>query len=141
MISHWLVKTEPEEYSYMDLCQEKKTCWDGVRNYSARNYLQKMKCKDIICIYHTGKERAIIGLGEVCRAAYPDPTADNDTKWLAVDICYKPHTTFEQPVSLAVLRAKKEFKDCLLLKQSRLSVMPLSTLEFASIQKLAKKLL
>ena len=135
--NYWLVKTEPEEYSYTDLCNEKETCWDGIRNYTARNYLNKMQVSEIVCIYHTGKERAIIGLGEVSRAAYPDPK-DTDGSWLAVDIKVKPQTTFTKPVRLVELHKEKGFENCLLLKISRLSVMPLSPFEFKRINELGR---
>ncbi len=135
---YWLVKTEPETYSYQDLVKEKETCWDGIRNFEARNYLRQMKKGDLSFIYHTGKERAIIGIGEVTtKAAYPDPNIlDGKGDWSAIRL--KAKTKLKRPVSLYSLRKDAIFKNCLLLHRSRLSVMPFSDTEFFHIIKLSE---
>ena len=81
----WLVKQEPEDYSWDDLVRDKKTAWTGVRNFQARNNLRNMKTGDAVLFYHSGKEKSVVGIAEVAKAAYPDPTAEDDS-WIAVDI-------------------------------------------------------
>jgi len=131
----WLVKQEPEDYSWDDLVRDKKTAWTGVRNFQARNNLRNMKTGDAVLFYHSGKEKSVIGIAEVAKAAYADPTADDDS-WIAVDI--KPVKRLANPVSLADIRANAKLHDLLLVRQSRLSVMPVSIKDFDEIVRMSR---
>jgi len=99
----WLVKQEPEDYSWDDLVRDKKTAWTGVRNFQARNNLRNMKAGDAVLFYHSGKDKSVVAIAEVAKAAYPDPTADDDS-WIAVDI--KPVKALAKPVSLADMKGQ-----------------------------------
>ena len=132
----WLVKQEPEDYSFDDLIRDKKTAWTGVRNFQARNNLRHMTVGDSVLFYHSGKEKSVVGIAEVAKAAYLDPTA-NDDSWIAVDI--KPVKALPQAVSLADIRANARLGDLLLVRQSRLSVMPVSRAHFDEIVKMSGK--
>ncbi len=124
---HWLVKQEPETYSWTDFVSDGKTDWTGVRNYQARNNLREMKTGDRVLFYHSGKDKAVVGLAEVVKSAYPDPTAD-DEQWVAVDL--KPVKALKSPVPLAAIRYDKRLSQLPLIRQSQLSVMPLTKDEF-----------
>ena len=126
----WLVKQEPEDYSWDDLVRDGRTEWTGVRNFQARNNLRQMKVGDDVLFYHTGKEKSVVGIARVSKAAYPDPTA-GDTAWIAVEI--KPGKRLPNAVSLADIRANKKLNEFLLVRQSRLSVMPVRKDEFDEI--------
>ncbi len=128
--NYWLLKTEPQNYSYEDLCKEGITCWDGVRNFAARKHLLQMKKGEISFIYHTGEERSIVGVGEIMRTAYPDPT-DDTGKWFAVDISAKRR--IQKKLPLEVLRKQTIFQNSPLCKQGRLSVVPIHKKEFLKI--------
>ena len=132
---HWLVKQEPEDYSWDDLVRDGVTQWTGVRNFQARNNLRQMKVGDDVLFYHSGKEKSVVGLARVSKAAYPDPTATEDG-WIAVDI--KPVKKLKQPVSLADIKANAKLREFLLVRQSRLSVMPVSDKEFEEIVGMGK---
>ena len=132
----WLVKQEPEDYSWDDLVRDKKTAWTGVRNFQARNNLRHMNMGDAVLFYHSGKEKSVVGIAEVAKAAYRDPTADDDS-WIAVDI--KPVKRLPKPVSLTDIRANGKLHNLLLVRQSRLSVMPVSNEDFAEILKMSGK--
>jgi predicted RNA-binding protein with PUA-like domain len=132
--SYWLVKQEPEDYSWDDLVRDGLTAWTGVRNFQARNNLRDMKAGDTVLFYHSGKEKSVVGIAEVAKAAYPDPTAD-DESWIAVDI--KPLKRLAKAVTLADIGANPKLRDLLLLRQSRLSVMPVSKTEFDEIVKMS----
>jgi predicted RNA-binding protein with PUA-like domain len=134
--NNWLVKQEPEDYSWDDLVRDKKTAWTGVRNFQARNNLRNMKTGDAVLFYHSGKEKSVVGIAEVAKTAYPDPTADDDS-WIAVDI--KPLKRLAKPVSLADIRANAKLRDLLLVRQSRLSVVPVSKEDFDEIVKMSGK--
>lgn len=127
---HWLVKQEPEDYSWDDLVRDGSTQWTGVRNFQARNNLRQMKAGDAVLFYHSGKEKSVVGVASVSKAAYPDPTA-TEAGWIAVDI--KPLRKLANPVSLADIKANAKLSDLLLVRQSRLSVMPVREAEFESI--------
>jgi len=133
--NYWLVKQEPEDYSWNDLVRDGKTAWTGVRNFQARNNLREMKPDDPVLFYHSGKEKSVIAIAEVARAAYPDPTAD-DESWIAVDM--KPVKALPRAVSLADIRANAKLRDLLLVRQSRLSVMPVSKEDFDEIVKMSR---
>src|SRR5436309_5629470 len=119
----WMVKQEPEVYSWDDLVRDGITQWTGVRNFQARNNLRQMQAGDAVFFYHSGKEKSIIGIAQVAKAAYPDPTAD-DPAWIAVDV--KPVKPLSGPVSLVDIRANSKLRNLLLIRQSRLSVMPVT---------------
>jgi predicted RNA-binding protein with PUA-like domain len=125
--NYWMVKQEPETYSWDDFVEEGRTNWTGVRNYQARNNLREMKTGDRVLFYHSGKEKAVVGLAEVVKSAYPDPTAD-DPQWIAVDL--KPVKPFNAPVPLPAIRYDKRLSGLPLIRQSQLSVMPLTKDEF-----------
>lgn len=132
----WLVKQEPEAYSWDDLVRDRKTEWTGVRNFQARNNLRQMSVGDAVLFYHSGKEKSVVGVASVAKAAYPDPTAD-DPSWIAVDI--KPLKRLSRPVSLAEIRENSKLRDLLLVRQSRLSVMPVTSEEFETIVWMGKR--
>ena len=125
--SHWMVKQEPETYSWDDFVRDGKTDWTGVRNYQARNNLKEMNTGDQVLFYHSGKDKAVVGLAEVVKGPYPDPTA-KDSQWVAVDL--KPIKAFSKPVPLPAIRYDKRLSGLPLIKQSQLSVMPLTRDEF-----------
>ena len=135
MKNFWLVKQEPSSYSWADFVAEKKTSWTGVRNYSARNNLRDMRKGDEVLFYHTGEEKAVIGIAKVTREAYPDSTA-KEGDWSAVDLA--PVRQLPQPVTLQAIKRHKPLKEIRLVRQSRLSVMPLSAKEFRTIVAMAK---
>ena len=125
--SHWMVKQEPETYSWTDFVGDGRTDWTGVRNYQARNNLREMKTGDRVLFYHSGKEKSVVGLAEVVKSAYPDPTAD-DAQWVAVDL--KPVRALKAPVPLAAIRYDQRLSQLPLIRQSQLSVMSLTKDEF-----------
>lgn len=125
-----MVKQEPETYSWDDLVRDGRTDWTGVRNFQARNNLRQMKVGDRVLFYHSGKEKCVVGLAEVARAAYADPTSD-DAQWVAVDI--KPLKPLNQSVPLASIRYHPDLANMPLIRQSQLSVMPLTRKEFETI--------
>jgi len=131
----WLVKQEPEDYSWSDLVRDGKTAWTGVRNFQARNNLRQMAMGDEVLFYHTGKEKSVVGVAQIMKTAYPDPTAD-DPSWVAVDI--KPLKALPRAVSLAEIRSNAKLRDLLLVRQSRLSVMPVGKQEFEEIVQMGK---
>ncbi|MGE0442912.1 MAG: EVE domain-containing protein [Gemmatimonadales bacterium] len=123
MPNYWLLKTEPETYSYDHLVREKRGVWDGVANPVALRNLRGMAAGDECFIYHTGKEKRIVGIAKVAKAAYPDPKA-NDPKLVVVDLV--PVRAVTRPVTLAEIKADKRFADWELVRQARLSVMPVT---------------
>lgn len=126
----WLVKSEPTTYSWSDLVRDGGTRWDGVRNALARNHLAAMKKGDLALVYHSGDDKAVIGIAKITRAAYPDPSAD-DERWLAVDLA--PVKPLPAPVSLAQIKADPKLAGIPLVRLSRLSVMPLEPSAFERI--------
>ncbi len=134
-MTYWLVKSDPETYSIKDLKKDKKTIWDGVRNYQARNYLKLMNIGDKVLIYHSGDDKAIVGLSIVSKDFFPDPTSE-DPNWVAVELTFKEE--FSKKLSLNEIKKIAELKNIALLKQSRLSVMPITKDEFESILKQVK---
>lgn len=131
----WLVKTDPETYSWEMLLKDKFTVWDGVRNYQARNNLKLMKKNDLLLFYHSQVEKAIMGIAKISKEYFPDPTA-KEGDWVAVEI--KPYKTFRQQVTLEDIKKNNKLKAIGLLKQPRLSVMPLTKNEFDEIIRLSK---
>lgn len=121
--SYWLVKSEPSVYSWQDMLRDGVTFWDGVRNYQARNNLQAMKKGDHAFWYHSVGDREVVGVVEVVKEAYPDPTAEGDPAWVVVDV--KPVAELKTPVTLAQIKAEPSLAQIALVRQSRLSVVPL----------------
>ncbi len=130
-MNYWLVKQEPEKYSFDDLVSEGATVWTGVRNYQARNNLREMKTGDRVLFYHSISDKAVVGAAEVSKENFPDPT---DGKWLAVEI--KPLEKFAKAITLDEIKAQESLQNIALIKQSRLSVMPLTKDEYETIIKL-----
>jgi predicted RNA-binding protein with PUA-like domain len=128
-MANWLLKTEPETFSWGDQVKRgpKGEPWTGVRNFTARRYLKEMKTGDQAFFYHTGDEKQIVGIAEVIRESYKDPT-DADGKFLAVDV--KAIEPLRQPVTLAAIKAEPRLKDMALVKYSRLSVQPVTAAEW-----------
>jgi predicted RNA-binding protein with PUA-like domain len=132
---HWLVKQERATYSWDTLVQEKGTAWTGVRNYGARHHLRKMEVGDWVLFYHSGAEKAVVGLARVSRGAYPDPTA-TEGDWSAVDIA--PLKPLQRPVDLPAIKSDTVLKQMPLVRQSRLSVSPLTAAQFERLLALAE---
>lgn len=132
---YWLVKQEPEDYSWDDFVRDGRTAWTGVRNYAARNNLKAMQSGDSVLFYHSGEAKSVVGLARVARAAFPDPTAD-EAGWVAVELT--PVEALPKPVTLAQIKAEASLQKIGLVRQSRLSVMPLQPAEFARIRKLGQ---
>lgn len=130
----WLVKEEPESLSWDQFVREGGAAWTGVRNYQARNHLRAMQPGDRVLYYHSGKRREVMGVAQVRRAAYPDPTA-TEGDWSAVEL--RPDRALARPVSLAELKADPGLRNLPLLRQPRLSVAPLTGAEFRRILELA----
>ncbi len=133
MPRRWLFKTEPDEYSYDDLERDKKVVWEGVGNNQALKNLREVRLGDQILIYHTGNDKAIVGLAEAMNDAYPDPD-ENDEKVMVVDI--KPKRRLARPVTLAEIKASEELKEFDLVRLPRLSVMPVSKEHWEVLQEL-----
>ena len=130
MKNFWLVKQEPSSYSWSDLVAEGETSWTGVRNFTARNNLRKMRKADEVLFYHSGEEKAVVGIAKVMRTAYPDPTA-KEGDWSTVDVAaVKP---LARPVTLREIKGNSRLRGIPLIRQSRLSVMPLAEPEFREI--------
>lgn len=132
-MNYWLVKQEPDAYSFDDFTRDGATDWTGVRNYQARNNLRAMQLGDQVLYYHTGGEKAVVGTAEVSRSEFPDPT---DEKWIAVEI--KPLEKFANAVTLEKIKVAPGLESIALLKQMRLSVVPITHAEFVEIVNLSK---
>ena len=122
-MAYWLAKTEPESYSYDDLQKLGRDRWNGVKNFTALKHMESMKPDDLIFIYHTGKEKAIVGVAKVVSAPYPDPT-ETDSRFIVVDV--EPRYRLNRPVTLKEVKADATFEHWELVRQSRLSVMPVT---------------
>lgn len=135
MKNFWLVKQEPSSYSWADFVGDGKTTWTGVRNFAARNNLRKMRLADEVLFYHSGEEKAVVGIAKVTRTAYPDSTA-KEGDWSTVDLAaVKP---LARPVTLREIKANSRLKGIPLVRQARLSVMPLAEPEFREIVNMAE---
>ncbi len=131
----WLLKSEPETYSFETLAEQSRTNWNDVRNFQARNYLRRMKKGDIALIYHSGDEKAVVGVAKIVTTAYPDPEPeDPKTEWVQVDIEY--FETFKNSVPLSTLKSSAALADLMLIRQSRLSVMPVEEKHYRLIRTL-----
>ena len=133
-MQYWLVKSEPDEYSWQRFKQEKRTMWDGIRNYQARNFMRAMQKNDLVLFYHSKIGKEIVGLCSVVKTHYPDPTAESGD-WSCVDL--KAGKALPHPVSLSQLKADKIFKNCYLVRNARLSVMPITDKEYQRIMELS----
>lgn len=130
---YWLVKSEPETYSWSDLVHDRRTDWTGVRNYAARLHLKAMGRGDEVFFYHSGDAKSVVGIARVTKAAFPDPTADEDG-WVAVELA--PVAPLKKPVTLAQVKADAALKGMTFVRQGRLSVSPVTAAEFAKLKKL-----
>lgn len=134
-MSFWLVKSEPEAYSWAQLVKDGKTAWTGVRNFAARLNLRAMKSGDRVFFYHSGEQKSVVGLARVVKEFYPDPTVD-EGDWSAVDLASEK--ALAKPVTLATIKADKILGEMKLVKQSRLSVSPVTREQFERLLKLAE---
>ncbi|MGH7953361.1 MAG: EVE domain-containing protein [Limisphaerales bacterium] len=134
-MNYWLVKSEPESYSWSQFLQDAKTAWTGVRNFTARNNLRAMKKGDAVFFYHSGEQKSVIGLARVEKEFCPDPTAE-EGDWSCVDL--KAEKPLSKPVTLAQIKADKILREMVLAKQSRLSVSPLTKAQFERLLQLAE---
>src|SRR5213595_4030706 len=130
MKNFWLVKQEPSSYSWSDFVAEGQTSWTGVRNYAARNNLRRMRKGDEVLFYHSGEDKAVVGIAKVMRTAYRDPTA-KDGDWSTIDLA--PLKPLRHPVTLDQIKATPRLKNISLVRQSRLSVHALAAAEFREI--------
>lgn len=126
-MNYWLIKSEPNVYGYDTLLSAGKGTWDGVRNYQARNNLKEMKMNDLLLFYHSNIGKEVVGIAKVTREFYQDPTTKN-TNWVAIDLV--PIQQLDKPVSLATIKSHPDLHKTMLVKHSRLSVMPLKKEEF-----------
>lgn len=134
---YWLVKQEPDSYAFATFVKDGTTRWDGVRNYQARNNLKAMKAGDPVLFYSSGDDKAVVGLASVEREAFPDPTADDASEgWVAVEL--RAGKALPRPVPLAEIKAEKSLSEILLVRHSRLSVMPLEKAAYEKIVAMAK---
>jgi predicted RNA-binding protein with PUA-like domain len=129
------MKSEPNKYSFAQLVRDKKTMWDGVRNFEARNNIRAMKAGDLVLFYHSLEGKAVVGVARICREAYEDPTAPGED-WSVVDV--EPVAQLKAPVPLDTIRGEPDLADIQLLKRSRLSVVPVTKAHFDRILKLGK---
>jgi predicted RNA-binding protein with PUA-like domain len=134
-MSFWLIKSEPFVFSFSDLQRDGFSMWDGVRNYGARNFLRAMESEDILLFYHSNEGLEIVGIAKVLHPAYPDPTAEKGD-WSAIDIV--PVKKLNRAVTLKEIKQHPELQDIGLIKQSRLSVMPITDVQFDIIMQLAE---
>ena len=132
-MQYWLVKSEPDTYSWDTFAKDKRTAWTGVRNYAARLHLRAMQPGDEVFFYHSNEGKAIVGLAKVTKPAFPDPTAD-EGDWVAVELAAV--APLKQPVTLGQIKAQPALKDIALLRQSRLSVQPVKPAEYRLIRRL-----
>ncbi len=134
-MNYWLVKTEPDVYSWDMFVADRTTHWDGVRNYAARNHMQAMKKGDVVVFYHTGDERQAVGLATVVKEAYQDPTTDEQA-WVCVDL--KAGKKLKQPITLAQIKADPILRNTALVRIGRLSVLPLTEQEYLQFISLSR---
>lgn len=135
-MNYWLVKSEPFKYSWAKMLEDKRTFWDGVRNYQARNNLKEMKKGDLAFFYHSNEGKEIVGIVKVVKEFYQDPTTD-DANWVVVDLA--PFKTLKKPVTLETIKNEPRLENIGLVKQGRLSVMKLNVHEFDLILELSEK--
>ncbi len=134
MAQYWLLKTEPDDYAYADLVRDGSTIWDGVANNTALMHIRTMQPGDQALIYHTGDERQAVGIAEITSAPYPDPKADNP-KLAVVDV--RPLRALTRPVTLSAVKADARFADFALVRQGRLSVVPVTPEQWQWLREMA----
>jgi predicted RNA-binding protein with PUA-like domain len=134
MMNYWLVKSEPSEYGWNDLVSKKEDTWDGIRNFQARNYLKEMRVGDQVLFYHSGKNKEIVGVADVSAEAFPDAKDTENQGWVAVRL--KASKPLSKPVSLETIKEDDRLSSLPLLRQSRLSVMPIEKSAFDLIIKI-----
>jgi predicted RNA-binding protein with PUA-like domain len=132
-MNYWMVKTEPGSYSWEDFVKKGEDVWDGVRNFQARNFLKEMQVGDPVLFYHSGKDKAVVGIAEVSQEAFPDP---RDPAWVAVSL--KVKQALANPVSLEAIKSEDRLSSMLMLRQSRLSVMSVAKDEFNLVLTMSK---
>jgi predicted RNA-binding protein with PUA-like domain len=137
MSQHWLFKTEPETYSFAQLLKDGKTNWNGVRNFQARNFLMKAEKGDLALIYHSGDDKCVVGIAKVIKTAYPDPDPEKSGDWVQIDLA--PVEKLNRSVTLKEIKATPALADILLIRQSRLSCMPVSEKHFETLVRMGKK--
>jgi predicted RNA-binding protein with PUA-like domain len=135
LMNYWIVKSEPEAYSWTQFVKDGKTAWTGVRNFAARNNLRAMKKGDAVFFYHSGEEKSVIGLARVAKEFYPDATAD-EGDWSCVDL--SSEKVLAKLVTLAQIKADKILREMVLVKQSRLSVSPMTKAQFEHLLELSE---
>ena len=134
-MAYWLIKSEPFKYGWAQLRKDRRTHWDGVRNFQARNNLRAMTRGDLCLFYHSNEGKEIVGIARVVKEAYPDPTTDDD-RWVAVDVV--PRKSMKRPVPLAVLKEDSRTRGMKLVRQGRLSVSPVTAAEFRAVLSLGR---
>lgn len=134
-MNYWLIKSEPNTYSYDDLVKKGQDHWDGVRNYAARNHMKAMQQGDLALFYHSVDEKAIVGIAECVKEFYPDPTTEDD-RWVVVD--FAPKQKLKKPITLDMIKQQDALSEMILLKISRLSVQPVTKDEFEYILKMSE---
>ncbi|MDR3606322.1 MAG: EVE domain-containing protein [Oligoflexia bacterium] len=132
--NYWLFKTEPSTYSFAQLVRDGKTNWNGVRNFQARNFLKQVAVGDQALIYHSGDDKGVVGIARVARAGYPDPDSKKPGDWVQIDLAFE--ASFKRPVALKEIKATPALADLPLIKQSRLSCMPVTLSDFKLLVKL-----
>lgn len=135
-MNYWLVKSEPDTYGWHHFIEQGRAIWDGVRNYQARNNLKAMQVGDQVLFYHSVTNPAVVGLARVARESYQDPTVPDDPRWVAVEL--EPLMAFEQPIPLIKIKAEPMLANMALIRQSRLSVMPVKPDEFELLLKMGQ---
>lgn len=133
-MNYWLLKTEPSTYSWNDLNEQKNGIWDGVRNAEARNNMKRMNKGDVLLIYHTGDEKAVVGIAVVTREAFPEP--DDQSPWVAIGL--KPMLPLARPVTLKEIKSDDRLANMSLVRMSRLSVQPVTTEEFSRLLEISQ---
>lgn len=134
-MAYWLIKSEPFKYSWQKFQEDGRTFWDGVRNYAARNNLKAMKEGDLLFWYHSNEGLEIVGIAQVAKEAYQDPTTE-DPNWVVVDV--KPYKTLNKPVSLASIKADPRLQQMALVRLGRLSVQPVTEEEWKIVMQLSE---
>jgi len=136
MAQYWLLKSEPDTYSFDDLLKDGKTSWDGVRNYQARNFISEMAPGDLALFYHSVSEKSVVGIMKVATKAYPDIDPNRNGSWVKIDVT--PVEKLRSPVNLKSIKADPKLQEIALIRHSRLSVMPLKKIEFDRIISMGK---
>jgi predicted RNA-binding protein with PUA-like domain len=133
-MNYWLVKSEPESYAWAQFVKDGRTAWTGIRNYQARIYLRAMKNGDRVLFYHSNEGKSVVGIAKIVKSAYPDPTA-TEGDWACVDLA--PVRTLANPVGLDLIKTEKLLQGMVLVKNSRLSVQPVTEKQFNRVLELA----